>query len=64
MLPSSIYLKHERLRQRLFQHCAAIIHRMQKTQQLPTQLPVLGRYRAAQEPECVVMTRVKLLETV
>jgi hypothetical protein len=61
---SYLRLNHERLSQRFLQNCPAIVHGVQKPKEFTTQLPILGRHRAAQQPEGIRVTCVELLETV
>ena len=61
---SHLCLKHEGLSQRLLQNCPAVIQGVQEAKQLATQLPILNRHRATQQPKSVVVARVELLETV
>lgn len=57
-------LEHERLSQRFLQNRPTVVHGVQKPEQLATQLPILVRHRATQQPEGVLVTRVELFETV
>lgn len=61
---SYLRLNHERLSQCFLQNCPAIVHGVQKPKEFTTQLPILGRHRAAQQPEGIRVTCVELLETV